>query len=413
MEGTNTIDTMDAPGSKDVIYDEKVVVKVQAFVRGCLCRAKVSAMVQAMIDELLAKRGEPKAATTPAATASVAPKARPLPKREGSVANIMSTFEAKNKEVHSPSVSKKNLAPRRKLEIPKSFDPNSKLEEIEDGSSEGPKDPDGEVSESNEDTKEEVKPPSPMEKPLVSPVFKKRVWPPPKTDIEKKYDPVVIEATEEEKAPEVNEVEVKPKELGEAEPQPEPEPKPEKEPEPEPEPEKEAEAEETAVKEEKSNEKDEEEAKPVVPPPAKEKPLVSPVFRKRIWPPPKTEIEKKYDPVVIKRSEPKAPEPEEKGPKETPVEEENDDKKEEEPAEEEKQEETVEEEKEEEEPTSEDQGEEKEEESPQAAEEQKTNSHFGNIKLVSNATKKESAAKKDLEEQNVSVYCEKYQFETF
>mmetsp|Transcript_7105 Transcript_7105/g.17332 ORF Transcript_7105/g.17332 Transcript_7105/m.17332 type:complete len:424 (-) Transcript_7105:2226-3497(-) len=347
---------MDAPGSKDVEYDDKVVVKVQAFVRGCLCRARVSKMVQKMIEELLAKK-------------------RPVAKKEGSVANIMAGFEAKNKDVNSPVAAKKN-APRRKLAIPATFD-----------------EPEGETPPEEPEEKTEEKPvvPPPKEKPLVSPVFKKRVWPPPKSDVEKKYDPVVV------KPPPV---------VKEPEPEPEPEMEPEKEPEPE---EKEAEKEpeqkeepEKAPKEEEAKEKEPEpepepepEEKPVVPPP-KEKPLVSPVFKKRVWPPPKSEIEKKYDPVVVKpppvvkepESEPepeeKEPEPESKGEPAEEKEEEKEPEKEPEPITEDP-------------PATEEKSESPEEEKepePPAAEVKKSSW------IKESNTNYVSAAKKDLEEQN-------------
>ncbi len=361
---------MDAPGSKDVEYDDKVVVKVQAFVRGCLCRARVSKMVQKMIEELLAKK-------------------RPVAKKEGSVANIMAGFEAKNKDVNSPVAAKKN-APRRKLAIPATFD-----------------EPEGETPPEEPEEKTEEKPvvPPPKEKPLVSPVFKKRVWPPPKSDVEKKYDPVVV------KPPPV---------VKEPEPEPEPEMEPEKEPEPEekeaekePEPEeKEAEKEpeqkeepEKAPKEEEAKEKEPEpepepepEEKPVVPPP-KEKPLVSPVFKKRVWPPPKSEIEKKYDPVVVKPppvvKEPESePEPEEKEPepesKEEPAEEKEEEK------EPEKEPEPITEDPPATEEKSESPEEEKEPEPPAAEVKKSSWIKESNTNYV-------SAAKKDLEEQNVSV----------
>lgn len=45
-------------GPSDMKAHEGEIVKIQAFVRGCLCRARVTKMVTRLIDEMLAKKGQ-------------------------------------------------------------------------------------------------------------------------------------------------------------------------------------------------------------------------------------------------------------------------------------------------------------------------------------------------------------------
>ena len=170
-------------GPKDPTYETKDVIKVQAFIRGALCRARVSAMVEKMIEEMLAKK------KNAGLDRSSHHSSRSVSARGSSVRNMMAKYE----EPPSPSPTKKALPPRKKLAIPNSF-LQAKTEESEPEAKEPEQKP--------EERKPEVKQEVPTEKEAVTvPISKKKTWPPTRNWPPKKEGE---EAEEKEEATEKN-----------------------------------------------------------------------------------------------------------------------------------------------------------------------------------------------------------------
>ena len=315
-------------------YKVKDVVTIQAFVRGSLCRIRVSAMVAKMIEEIVAKRKKNDMDRTDHSMSSVGLRDRSA---QGSVRNLMSSFEIKN-ETASPVSEKKSWPPRKKLTIPNSFLPkeNQREEKEPEANQREEKEPEEEQPEEeklegkqDEPTKEEpvlaapakrIWPPkseeeTPPEKEeseekisvtakneRPSPVFSKRTWPPPARKNWSSAQKV------EEKQPEEEEPEEKqPEEKEPAEKQPteeEPEEKALDEKQEIPTKEEPKIVEETPLKDEGTKAEEPEEKEEVQ---VKKNPT-SPVFLKRTWPPPPRKIWSNAHKVEEKQLEEKVPE---------------------------------------------------------------------------------------------------------